>query len=172
MNEYFLNQARLGHMYHACSAGAVTLSTLSTTCTGLALSNPAGSGKNLLVAQVRFQPSTSPGGAAVVGMAVSPSVSQTAVVHTTPMVIHNAILKGSNNDIGVGRADAAATLPNTPVWLRPISGVVAGSSVTPGMYVDEPEGTLIIPPGANISLSYLTTAAVGIASISWVEVNE
>lgn len=169
MNQWFLDQARLGKMYHACSAGAVTLSTLNTTCTGLALSNPYGSGKNLVVAQIRFQPSTAPAGAAVVGIAVSPNTSATAVTHTTPMVIHNGILTGSDANIGIGKADAAATLPDTPVWLRPISSVVAASSITPGTYVDEPEGTLIIPPGGNISLSYLTTAAVGIASVSWVE---
>jgi hypothetical protein len=38
-SEWFREQALLGNMYHACSAGAVTLSTVSTTCTGLALSN-------------------------------------------------------------------------------------------------------------------------------------
>lgn len=169
MNEYFLKQAREGKMYHACSAGAVTLSTLSATCTGLVLSNPPGSGKNLEVAQVRFQPSTSAGGAAVVGIAISPSISQTAVVHTTPMVIHRSILRGSNNGLGVGRVDAAATLPDAPVWLRTISS--AGGAPTPGMYLDEPEGGMVVPPGANISLSYLVAIISGIASISWVEVD-
>lgn len=168
--EWFLEQARLGNMYHACTTGAVTLSTVSATCTGLALSNPYGSGKNLVVAQVRFAPSTAPAGAAVVGLAVSPAVSVTAVTHTTPAVIHNAIATGSNIDTGVGKADAAATLPAAPVWLRPISSVVAGSSITPGMYVDETNGAIILPPGTNLSLSYLTTAAVGIASMTWVEI--
>jgi len=171
MNQWFLDQARQGKMFHACSAGAVTLSTVSATCTGLALSNPYGSGKNLIIAQIRFQPSTAPGGAAVVGIAVSPAVSQTAVTHTTPMVIHNGLLTGSDVSLGVGRADAAATLPAAPVWLRPMGSVVAASSITPSMYVDSPDGSLIVPPGGNISLSYLTTAAVGIASISWVEVD-
>ena len=170
--DWFLEQARLGNMYHAASAGAVTLSTLSTTCTGLALSNPYGSAKRLVVAQVRFQPSTAPAGAAVVGLAISPSISQTAVTHTTPMVIHNAIMMGSNADLGAGRADAAATLPTTPVWLRPMGSVVAASSITPAMYVDYTDGEIIIPPGAQLSLSYLTTAAVGIASVTWVEIPE
>ena len=170
--DWFLEQARLGNMYHSCSAGAVTLSTVSTTCTGLALSNPFGSTKKLVVAQIRFQPSTAPAGAAVVGLAISPSVSQTAVTHTTPMVIHNGIMTGSNVNIGSGRADAAATLPTTPVWLRPLGSVVAASSITPAMYVDYTNGEIIIPPGAQLSLSYLTTAAVGIASVAWVEIPE
>lgn len=170
--EWFLEQARLGKMFHACSAGAVTLSTVSTTCTGLALSNPYGSGKKLVVAKVCFAPSTAPAGAAVVGLAISPAPHQTAVTHTTPMVIHNGIMTGSDLNVGVGKVDAAATLPNTPVWLRPISSVVAASSISPGMYVDETDGEIILPPGTHLSLSYLTTAAVGIASISWVEIDE
>ena len=169
---WFLEQARLGNMYNACSTGAVTLSTVSATCTGLALSNPYGSGKLLVVKQVRFAPSTAPAGAAVVGLAVSPAVNVTAVTHTTPIVIHNAIANGSNVDTGVALVDSAATLPAAPVWLRPIGSVVAASSIEPGMYVDETNGSIIVPPGANLSLSYLTTAAVGIASITWVEIDQ
>ena len=168
--QWFLDQARLGNMFHACSAGAVTLSTVSATCTGLALSNPAGSGKNLIVYRVGFQPSTAPAGASVVGLAISPAVSATAVTHTTPAVIHNAITNGSNASLGQGKVDAAATLPAAPVWLRPIGSVVAASSITPAKYVDETNGDIILPPGTNLSLSYLTTAAIGIASFTWVEV--
>ena len=172
MNQWFLDQARLGNMYHACSAGAVTLSTLSTTCTGLALSNPFGSSKNLVVAQVDFAPSTAPAGAAVAGLAIHTAISETAVTHTTPMVIHNAIPKGNVSSSTVGKADAAATLPSTPLWLRPMASVVAGSSITPTKYADYTDGSIIIPPGGTLSLSYLTTAVVGIASVTWVEVDE
>jgi hypothetical protein len=170
-SDWFLEMARLGKMFHACSAGAVTLSTVSATCTGLALSNSFGSGKLLVVEKVRFAPSTAPAGAAVVGLAISPSVNQTAVVHTTPIVVHNAIATGSNANVGVGLVDAAATLPAAPVWLRPIGSVVAASSITPGMYVDETDGAIILPPGTSLSLSFLTTAAVGIAAISWAEID-
>jgi hypothetical protein len=171
-DSWFLEQARLGNMYNACSTGAVTLSTVSATCTGLALSNPYGSRKLLVVKQARFAPSTAPAGAAVVGLAVSPAASVTAVTHTTPAVIHNAIARGSNVDTGVGLVDSAATLPAAPVWLRPLGGVVAASSIEPSVYVDETNGSIIIPPGASLSFSYLTTAAVGIASFTWVEIDE
>ena len=170
-NTWFLEQARLGKMFNSCSTGAVTLSTVSATCTGLALSNPYGSGKNLVVKQCRFAPSTAPAGAAVVGLAVSPAVSQTAVTHTTPAVVHNAIATGSNINTGVGVVDSSATLPAAPVWLRPIGSVVAASSITPDMYIDETNGSIILPPGTNLSFSYLTTAAIGIASFTWAEVD-
>jgi hypothetical protein len=172
-NEWFLEQARLGNMFHACSAGAVTLSTVSTTLTGLALSNPWGSGKLLVVSRVAFAPSTAPAGVSVVGMAISTAPSETATTHTTPMVVHNAIMAGSSGQVGVGKADAAATLASTPLWLRPMGSVVAASSIdVGGAYVDETRGEIIIPPGCALSLSYLTTAAVGIASITWVEIDE
>lgn len=171
-SDWFLEMARLGKMFHACSAGAVTLSTVSATCTGLVLSNPWGSGKNLIVAKVRFAPSTAPAGAAVVGLGISPAPSQTAVVHTTPAVVHNGIMSGSNLNLGVGQVDAAATLPAAPVWLRPIGGVVAASSISPAAYVDETDGEIILPPGTNLSLMYLTTAAIGIASMAWAEVEQ
>lgn len=168
--DWFLEQARLGNMYHACSAGAVTLSTVSTTCTGLALSNTYGSGKLLVVQQVSFAPSTVPNGASVVGIAIHTSISTTDTTHTTPMVIHNAIAKGNVSGGPAGRADAAATLTSTPLWLRPLASVVAASSITPAKYNEQVNGSIIIPPGGCMSLSYLTTAAVGIAAVTWVEI--
>ena len=169
---WWLEQARLGNMYNACSAGAVTLSTVSTTCTGLALSNAFGSRKLLVIKQVNFAPSTAPAGAAPVGMCIHTAISETAVTHTTPMVIHNAIAKGNTSGVAIGRADAAATLPSTPLWLRPMGSVVAASSITPANYTDYTDGSVIIAPGGCLSLSYLTTAAVGIASVTWVEIDE
>jgi hypothetical protein len=170
--DWWLEQARLGNMYHACSTGAVTLSTVNATCTGLALSNPFGSARNLIVKKVRFAPSTIPAGISVVGLAISPAVSRTAVVHTTPMVIHNAITTGSNINVGAAQVDAAATLPAAPVWFRPIAVQISGSTTTAPVYEDRTDGDIILPPGTNLSLSYLTTAAVGIASITWAEVAE
>lgn len=170
-NKWVLDQTKLGNTYHACSAGAVTLSTVSTTCTGLALSNPYGSDKNIVVVQVRFTPSTAPAGVSLVGLVISPGVQTTQNTHTTPMVIHNGLMTGSNVNTGVGKVDAAATLVGTPVWLKPIAGVTAGSSITPSEYVEEPKGAIILPPGTHLSLSYLTTAAVGVASVTWVEID-
>ena len=170
--DWWLEQARLGNMYHAASAGAVTLSTVSTTCTGLALSNTYGSGKLLVVKQVDFVPSTAPAGAAVAGLAIHTAISSTDTTHTTPMVIHNAIAKGNVSGAPAGRADAAATLASTPLWLRPLGSVVAASSISPAKYTDYTNGSIIIAPGGCLSLSYLTTAVVGIASVTWVEIDE
>ena len=170
--DWWLEQARLGNMYHAASAGAVTLSTVSTTCTGLSLSNSYGSKKLLVVRRVDFVPSTAPAGAAPVFIAIHTAISPTETTHTTPMVVHNALAKGNVSGVAVGKADASSTLASTPLYLRPMGAVVAGSSISPHKYTDYTNGDIIVVPGGALSLSYLTTVAVGIASVTWVEVDE
>ncbi len=68
-DKWVSEQAALGNSYIATSAGAVTLSTVHLTCTGLCLSNPPGSNKNLVVTEARFFPTTAPAGVSVVGRA-------------------------------------------------------------------------------------------------------
>lgn len=169
---WFREQARLGKLFHSCSTGAVTLSTVSATCTGLVLSNPIGSGKLLVVKRASFVPSTAPAGAAVVGLAISAKVEPVEVVHTTPAVIHNAIGTGSDKNSGVAKVDSSATLNAAPVWLRPLGAVVAASSISPSSYKEDIDGEIILPPGTNLSFSYLTTAAVGIAAFTWAEIDQ
>lgn len=172
--DWFLEQARLGNLFTACSAGAVTLSTVNTTCTGLSLSNSYGSGKLLVIKSVSFAPSTAPAGAAPVGICIHTAISPTETTHTTPMVIHNALASGNTSGVNgcVGKADASSTLASTPLWWRAIGQVVAGSSITPAKYKEDLNGDLIILPGGAMSLSYLTTAAVGIASVTWAEIDQ
>ena len=173
LGKWVLDQTLLGNCYHAASAGAVTTSTVSATSTGLAISNPWGSGKNLVIVQVRFQMSIEGAAASVTGLGVSPALSTTQVVHTTPMVIHNGLMSGSDVDTGVGLVDAAATLPAAPVWLKPLGGAIDDTlTETVPCFLEESNGSLILPPGADLSLMYLTTATVGIASIVWVEIDQ
>lgn len=171
-NSWFLEQARAGNAYNCATTGAVTLTTVSTTCTGLVISNPIGSGKNVVMWKAAFAPSTAPAGVSVVGLAISPGIQATNNTHTTPAVIHNAIASGSNANVGKALCDSAATLVGTPVWLWPLASVVATASITPTKYLEEINGSIILPPGTHLSFSYLTTAALGIAAFSWVEVDD
>ena len=163
------DQARLGNLFHAATQSAVTLSALSTTATGLILVNPYGSGKNLAIQQINWAFSTAPAGASVVGIAMSPAQSATAVTLTTPLTVQNALLAGTVSPSGVGKACSAATTVGTPVWLRHLGGPVAASQINPPFICDQTDGELILVPGTSIQLAYLTTAAVGMASISWIE---
>lgn len=160
--------AKLGQVFHAANTAGVTVSALSTTATGLVLTNPYGSGKRLAVLRVNFAFTTAPAGASVVGIAMSPAVSQTAVTHTTPLVIRQAYLDGTAG-AAVGLADSAATTVGTPVFVRALGGPVAASQINPPFISEDLKGELILPPGTSIQLAYITTAAVGQASIVWLE---
>lgn len=161
--------AKLGKIFHAANTANATLSALSTTATGFVLSNPYGSGKNIALLQCNGSYNTAPAGASSVGIAMSPAVSTTAVTHTTPLVVYKAILDGDNGD-AVGLADVAATTVGTPVFCRFVGqGVNAASSVVATGFSDQVNGSLIIPPGASIQLAYVTTAVVGLFSMTWLE---
>ncbi len=167
-NQWFLDQARLGNVYHShnTTAGAVTV--LSATCTGLVLSNPIGSGKELIVESMSFVGSTL-STIREIGIAVSPSVA-TAVQTGTAAVIHNAKLKGSNQALGVGRTFSIATLLTTPVWLRPLgSARVTGAVEGLQAMTAQLDGTVVVTPGTYVAFSTLTAAATGLCSITWAE---
>jgi hypothetical protein len=160
--------ARIGQAFFAATQTAVTLSGLSTTATGLILVNPVGSGKNLSVQTVNWAFSTAPAGASVVGIAMSPAVSATAVTLTTPLQVQDARLFGTAGT-AVGRACSAATTVGTPVWARFLGGPVAASQISPPYIRDDIDGAIVLQPGTSIQLAFLTTAAVGMGSITWTE---
>ena len=160
--------AKLGQVFHASNQQNRTLSALSTTATGLILTNPYGSGKNIALLHVGGAYNTAPAAASEVGIAMSPAVSQTAVTHTSAEVVRKAVLDGGSGS-AVGLVDYAATTVGTPVFVRFLMGVNAASSVL-FTYLDAKiDGSLIIPPGASIQLAYVTTAVVGNFSFTWLE---
>lgn len=159
---------RQGRVYHASTQAGVTTSALSTTATGLILTNPYGSGKNLSVVKIVVAQTTAPGGASVLGVAMSPAISATAVTQGTPLSVRSGILNGTAGN-SVGLAASAATTVGTPVFVRALGGPVAASSITPPFIVDYTDGDLVLVPGTSIQIAHITTAAVVFASITWVE---
>lgn len=164
----YLGYNRNSQIFTACTQSAVTLSGLSTTATGLILTNPWGSGKTLAVLQAQFAFSTAPAGASVVGWAMSPAANPTPVTHTTPLTVQLANAIGTPGN-SMGKVDSAATTVGTPVWIRMLGGPVAASQINPPFINDTVDGALMLVPGTSIQLAYLTTAAVGMASITWLE---
>lgn len=170
--DWFLEQARLGNLYRASNQAAATVTLINTsTATGFIVSNPFGSGKKLVFRDIGFQYTTVPAAAAIIFVAQSISVSQTQVVHTTPITVYAA--DGSGAAVSnVGKADAAATTPVLPVYSRcigysPTTPATTGSLV----YRDWVNGAVILVPGSWFQISYITTAPVGIADATWAEVD-
>lgn len=164
----YANLAARGYVFTASLQAAVALSTLSATCTGFCLTNPAGSGKNLFLLQICIALATAPAGAAPIHLAANVNTAAAAVTQTTPLTVRNLLL--GSGTVGVGLAASATTLPAAPVAIRPIGGgPVAGSSITPPFIMDEVGGAVVLQPGTAVSLGYLTTAISVVASMVWAE---
>lgn len=176
--DWFLEQARLGNMYRACNQAGATVTLINTsTATGFILSNPFGSGKNLVVKDAMFAYTTVPTATAVLFLAQSIAVSNTAHASVTALDVYNAngagARAGGEGGVPVGRAYSASTTPNLPVYSR-IIGYSPTTPATTGAltFKDEINGAMILVPGTYVQVSYITTAPVGITYMSWVEVDE
>ena len=151
-------------------AGQATSTALSTTQTGITLTNPFGSGKTLVLLQFRGAVSTATAGAAALVWAANVNPVAVAVTQTTPLTVRRANLGVSGTAVGL--AASAVTLPAAPVVVRSMQVAVAGSSITPGPLVDNIDGALCVAPGCAVSLSSITTAVTGVWSLVWEEIDE
>lgn len=156
-------QAYRGNLFHVANQGVVTTTAgLATTFTGLAISNPAGSGVNAYIR--RFT-------CAQVAVAVAGAIGIMTGTGAAAgsLVPRNAIVGGPTGKV---TASAGATIA-TPV-LEEVYGQVGslattGYGETPGI-IEEDVG-LIIPPGfyaATYTTAATTTALV--FGFQWEEV--
>src|ERR1700745_332810 len=121
-----------GGVFVAANQAAQALSTaLSTTQTGFTLTNPAGSGKLLVLLDACIALASAPGGISDIVWAANVNPAATAGTQTTPLTVRNALL--GNAASAVGLAASAVTLPAAPVVVRPVGGgpVAPGSCASP-----------------------------------------
>lgn len=172
-SEWFAEQARLGNLYTACNQAGATVTLINTsTTTGFVLSNPWGSGKKLVIKDAVFAYTTVPVAAAVVFLAQSIAPSPTAHATTTAIGVYGADGSGASTK-SVARAYSVSTTPNLPVYSRILGYSPTTPATTGGLtFKDEINGAMVLVPGSYVQVSYITTAPVGITSMSWVEVNE
>lgn len=151
-------------------AGQATSTGLSTTQTGITLTNPSGSGKTLVLLQLNGAVSAAPAGAAPLVLAANVNPVAAAVTQTTPLTVRKANLGVAGT--GAGLAASAVTLPAAPVVVAAIQTPVAASAITPANINISFDGSLCVAPGCAISLSSITTAVTGIWSLVWEEIAE
>lgn len=164
-------QTMRGNRYGGSIVGQVTTVGAATTYTGLCLSNPVGSGVNLVVDKVGVAFLVAFAAAAAVGVMTGYN-STTNVTHTTPAVVRNKKLGGA---AGYGLLDSAATLPTAPVLDMVLAtGLTGAITTTPSVAASlyEIDGGLVLPPGAYAAIytSTVSGAASMSASFSWEEV--
>lgn len=159
-----------GNVFTAANTATQALSLGSATATGIILSNPAGSGKNLVILEIASYISAAITAVANVAVFVNKNAVAAATVHTTPITPTNALVGGST---GVGLVDSAATLPAAPTLVRSLYGwhwVTAGTPAVQLGTKDEVAGAIILSPGTTLSVQGVTVAHSAISSITWEEV--
>jgi hypothetical protein len=161
--------AYAGRVFMTCNQTVATLSTLSTTYTGLLVANPIGSGVNAILLQCAVALASAPAGISTVGHQASVTIQKTNITNGTANTIYNGVLGGPAATVCV--ASVAATLPTAPVQVRSLGvGVTATGAAAPIAFaLDDIAGSLILPPGTYCGLGYVTTAPAVIASYHWCE---
>lgn len=163
---------RNGQLFCAANVAAKSVIAVTTSMTGVILYNPVGSNKTLAILDVGWAWTTAPAAVHNIGIAImAPNI-------TTPSsltAIGSGVVSGngSGNAAGsVARAYDAATLPAAPVIQRICFGAVYGSGVgeSPAMLIDYIDGALMVQPGGAACFAAVTTTAVGLGSICWIEV--
>lgn len=167
----YYEQAYRGNVFVAANSAVQALSLVSATATGLVLSNPAGSGKNLALIDISVSIAAAVTAVANVVLCANVNPIAAATVHTTPLVVRSTLLGSSGSAAGL--ADSSATLPAAPVIIRSLMGwhwVTAGTTTTALFLRDEIAGGIIITPGCAVSVQGLTVAHTVIASMTWEEI--
>ena len=171
LGKYF-EQNRAGNLFIATNQAGVALTAgLNAVCTGLILNNPRGSGKKLVLLEYLAALTSAPAGAATLGLAMDFGLpSSTGVTHTAALSPGPINLKtGKSNSVAL--ADSSATLPNTPVFVRPVGGgPVATGSIESAFIRDEIDGAIVIPEGASIATFSLTTAISVMSALLFAEI--
>lgn len=166
-----LGYNRAGQMYTAANQSAATVTLINTsTATGFILNNPWGSNKKVAIVSGQFSYTTVPTATAVLFWAMSIAPSQIAHSGITALNVYGADGSGQTGK-SVARAYSASTTPVLPVYTRIFGYSPTTPATTGGLTVqDNPEGALILVPGTFLQVSYITTAPVGICSMTWVDV--
>jgi len=146
------------------ATNVTTTAALATTFTGLAISNPAGSGKNLVLLQFTAAQFA-------VGVAGTIGIMGGIGVLTASLTPQSRIIGGGQ--VSVALASASATI-STPVLIATYGSVGSGATTVPLAFqgiTKDFEGSVIVPPGSFIA-SYTSTAQTSAwqFSFSWEEV--
>jgi hypothetical protein len=170
----YYSMVRRGNVFFAANTAVQALSVNSATATGLILSNPIGSGKNLVLLDVCVALGSVPAAISEVVLTGNATASLTAVTHTAALTINNvltgqqSITKGTS----VANADSQATVP-TPAVMRALGAYLwiatAANVIGTPVIRDEIAGALVIGPGCAVSVQALTTAISAISSMTWAE---
>ena len=158
-----------GNMYYAAGLTNGALGgTLTATGVTWHLSNPAGSGVDLVMVAGGVCLATSTTAGHIFWVMNGTGGVSTAVVHGTPGVINNAKI-GTSGVAGKAQFDTSATLPATPIALRGIGFMQVTALAVSGQITDYVNGAIIVPPGCTLSIQTVTGIGTGMCWGCWIE---
>lgn len=167
---YYEHGARGNHYMAASQAVATTTVGLATTYTGLCLSNPLSSGKNLAILLASVNQSVIQATQPEAYLLATGSSPTTNVTHTTPGTVQTALVGAAANN-AVGKIDTAATLPVAPLYSLALTNTASATVNAPGVTADI-GGAIILAPGSYAC--FVTPAQASVAGMwfgfVWAEV--
>lgn len=168
-----LAYARDGRLFYAANTSAKSVIAVAAAMTGVIVHNPQGSNKNLAIVEAGFAWTTVPGAVHNLGIGiVAPELAAPTSLTAIGSGVQSADGSGTRGKSSAFAYDAA-TFAVAPVARRWFGGAAWGTSVgvSPYRMVDEVDGGLLVPPGASACLIVVTTTAVGLGFMSWIEVD-
>ena len=169
LNARYYEQNYRGNVYFAANTAAQALSVASATYTGLAVANPIGSGKNLVILDAAFGLQTLQTGFTAVVLGYAATVALTTGNSTGPGGL--PCLVGTSGG-SVAKVGASAALGAAPTIMRVLAGaqwVTTGTTSNIQIVKDEIAGAVIVPPGQLFCIEAITTAVTGLAAFTWAE---
>ena len=160
-----------GNVFGGSVVGQVTSVGVALTYTGLCLSNPNGSGVNIVINKVGFSFIVAFTAGAHIGLMAG--YSTTDVTHTTAVTPRSKLF--NNSTTAKGKLDNEATLPVTPTVNQILGSGLTGAITTVPHISNgciDLDGSIILPPGGFCAIytSTASGAASGAFSFTWDEV--
>ena len=165
-----------GNVYSGANqAGTTWTDELAAIHTGLALTNPTGSGKQLSILSAGLSQRVAAGGAVIQDIWLAGGSHSTAVTHTTPGTPRNMLVGRANSAVGL--VDVSCTFPaDLTAYLMPLLGSnTAAVLPTSGtVCVVDVDGAIVLQPGSYVAICMFEGGAGSskMGCIVWEEIDE
>jgi hypothetical protein len=152
--------------YYCASTGTITTQAgSSATLPAWSLTNPYGSGKNLVILDVGINVNASPAAAADFFLAFSSAVVPSSTTISTNNGFITSGLIGApaySTSTAVGICLIYSTLGNAnkPTAFRYLGGTTGASAIGGVVLTDQTNGKVVVPPGVTVSLQSTSAASI------------
>ena len=165
-----------GNVYSGANqAGTTWTDENAAIYTGIALTNPTGSGKLLSILAAGLSQRVAAGGAVIQDIWLSGGSHTTAVTHTTPGTPRNMLVGAPN--MAAGLVDVSCTFPaDLAYYLLPLlsSNTAAVLPESGTISIVDVAGAIVVQPGAYVAITMFEGGAASskMGCIVWEEIDE